>query len=68
MPPEECVVVEDAVSGIHAANAGGMAALGLWRAGEEQLLAAPSRMCWSPPWLTSTSTRWPKAACRQRGA
>ncbi|HSS45198.1 MAG TPA: HAD-IA family hydrolase [Thermoanaerobaculia bacterium] len=32
VPPEECFVVEDAVSGIQAAAAGGMAALGLSRA------------------------------------
>ena len=29
--------------------------------------APPSPTCWSPPWTTSTSTRWPKAAWR-RGA
>ena len=40
MPPEECFVVKDAVSGIQAAEAGRMAVLGLARAGDEQLLAA----------------------------
>jgi hypothetical protein len=40
VPLEECFVVEDAVSGIQAAKAGGMAALGLSRAGDEELLAA----------------------------
>jgi beta-phosphoglucomutase len=40
VPPEECFVVEDAVSGIQAAKAGGMAALGLSRADDEDLLAA----------------------------
>ena len=40
VPPEECFVVEDAVSGIQAAEAGRMAVLGLARAGDEQLLAA----------------------------
>ncbi len=40
VPPEECFVVEDAVSGIQAANAGGMAALGRSRAHDEELLAA----------------------------
>ena len=40
VPPEECFVVEDAVTGIQAAKAGGMAALGLSRAGDEELLAA----------------------------
>ena len=39
LPPHECVVVEDAVSGIAAARAGGMAALGVARAGDEELLA-----------------------------
>lgn len=32
VPPEECFGVTDAVSGIQAAEAGGMAALGLSRA------------------------------------
>ena len=40
VPPQECFVVEDAVTGIQAAKAGGMAALGLSRAGDEELLAA----------------------------
>ena len=40
MPPEECFGVTDAVSGIQAAEAGGMAALGLSRAHDEELLAA----------------------------
>jgi beta-phosphoglucomutase len=39
MPPEECFVVEDAVSGIQAAKAGGMAALAISRAHDEELLA-----------------------------
>jgi beta-phosphoglucomutase len=39
VPPQECFVVEDAVTGIQA-KAGGMAALGLSRAGDEELLAA----------------------------
>jgi beta-phosphoglucomutase len=38
-PPQEAFVVEDAVSGVQAAKAGGMAALGLARADDEQLLA-----------------------------
>lgn len=38
--PEHCFVVEDADSGVEAAKAGGMAALGLARAGDEELLAA----------------------------
>ncbi|NMI01709.1 HAD family hydrolase [Pseudonocardia acidicola] len=37
--PEHCFVVEDAASGVQAAKAGGMAALGLARADDEQLLA-----------------------------
>ena len=40
VPPEQCFVVEDAVSGIQAAKAGGMAALGLSRAHDAELLAA----------------------------
>jgi beta-phosphoglucomutase len=38
--PELCFVVEDATSGVQAAKAGGMAALGVARAGDEALLAA----------------------------
>ena len=38
--PDRCVVVEDAVSGIAAARAGGMAALGVARAGDRALLEA----------------------------
>ena len=39
LPPERCFVVEDAVSGIHAAKAGGMAGLGVARADDAALLA-----------------------------
>jgi beta-phosphoglucomutase-like phosphatase (HAD superfamily) len=39
-PAQKCFVVEDAVSGVHAAKAGGMAALGIARAGDAALLAA----------------------------
>jgi beta-phosphoglucomutase len=38
--PQDCFVVEDAVSGIQAAKAGDMAALGLARADDEEELAA----------------------------
>ena len=38
--PEHCFVVEDAASGVEAAKAGGMAALGLARAHDEALLIA----------------------------
>ncbi|WP_226435963.1 MULTISPECIES: HAD family hydrolase [Rhodococcus] len=38
VPPQRCVVVEDAVSGMQAAKAGGMAALGVARAGDEEEL------------------------------
>lgn len=38
--PQHCFVVEDATSGVQAAKAGGMAALGVARAGDEALLAA----------------------------
>ncbi|AWN42887.1 HAD family hydrolase [Methylobacterium durans] len=37
-PPARCVVVEDAPAGIRAARAGGMAALGIARLGDEALL------------------------------
>ena len=40
VPPGECFVVEDAVNGVQAAKAGNMAALGLARADDEELLAA----------------------------
>jgi len=39
VPPERCFVVEDAVSGIQAAKAGGMAALGIARANDADALA-----------------------------
>ena len=39
-PTEECFVVEDAANGVQAAKAGNMAALGLARADDEELLAA----------------------------
>jgi len=38
--PEHCFVVEDAPSGVKAAKAGGMSALGLARSDDEELLAA----------------------------
>jgi beta-phosphoglucomutase len=38
--PQDCFVVEDAASGVQAAKAGGMAALGVARADDEELLAA----------------------------
>jgi beta-phosphoglucomutase len=38
--PEHCFVVEDAASGVQAAKAGGMAALGVARVDDEELLAA----------------------------
>jgi beta-phosphoglucomutase len=37
--PEKCFVVEDATSGVEAAKAGNMAALGVARADDEELLA-----------------------------
>jgi beta-phosphoglucomutase-like phosphatase (HAD superfamily) len=39
VPAEQCFVVEDAVSGIQAAKAGGMAALGIARANDAEALA-----------------------------
>ena len=38
VPPEECLVVEDAPAGVRAARAGGMTALGIARLGDEALL------------------------------
>lgn len=40
MPPERCIVVEDAAAGIAAAKAGGMHGLGIARFNDEDLLAA----------------------------
>jgi beta-phosphoglucomutase len=39
LSPEDCFVVEDAANGVQAAKAGNMAALGLARADDEELLA-----------------------------
>ena len=38
IPPQQCLVVEDAPAGVEAAKAGGMAALGIARLGDEALL------------------------------
>jgi trehalose/maltose hydrolase-like predicted phosphorylase/beta-phosphoglucomutase-like phosphatase (HAD superfamily) len=38
LPPEVCLVTEDATSGVQAAKAGGMAAIGVARLGDEQQL------------------------------
>ena len=40
LPPRECFVVEDAAAGVEAARAGGMAALGVARADDVELLTA----------------------------
>jgi HAD superfamily hydrolase (TIGR01509 family) len=40
VPPASCIVVEDAPSGVEAAKAGGMAAIGVARLGDEALLEA----------------------------
>ena len=51
-PPHECFVIEDAVSGVQAAKAGGMSALGLARADDYDLLAA------AHPDLVVTTLDW----------
>lgn len=61
MPPEECFVVKDAVSGIQAAEAGGMG-LSAPRAHDEELLTAADPDVLVTPWTMLISTRWPKAA------
>ena len=38
IPPQQCMVVEDAPAGVEAAKAGGMAALGIARLGDQALL------------------------------
>ena len=40
VPPEQCLVIEDAPAGIEAARAGGMASIGIARLGDEPLLQA----------------------------
>jgi beta-phosphoglucomutase len=40
VPPEACVVIEDATSGVQAAKAGGMACIGVARLGDAELLRA----------------------------
>ena len=40
LPPQRCLVIEDATSGVQAARAGGMACVGVARLGDEQLLRA----------------------------
>jgi HAD superfamily hydrolase (TIGR01509 family) len=40
IPPEACVVIEDAPAGVRAAKAGHMAAIGIARLGDEELLRA----------------------------
>ena len=40
VPPEECVLIEDATSGVQAAKAGNMAAIGVARLNDEALLEA----------------------------
>ena len=39
LPPDVCFVIEDATSGVQAAKAGGMAAIGVARLGDQELLA-----------------------------
>lgn len=40
LPPDECVVIEDAPSGVRAAKAGGMACIGVARLHDDELLRA----------------------------
>ena len=49
LPPGECFVVEDALAGIQAAKAGGMAALGVARADDaDQLTTAGADLVVTP--------------------
>ena len=48
--PRSCFVVEDAVASVTSAKAGGMAALGIARLDDTQLLPTPALTSWSQPW------------------
>ena len=56
-------MVEDAVAGIQAAKAGQMAALGVPRADDRELLNAAGPTWWSPPYRFAT---WVRKVVRAR--
>lgn len=56
--PHRCFVAENAVSGIQAATAGGMAALGIARAGDAGILAGAMPILSSRCWTMSTLGVW----------
>jgi beta-phosphoglucomutase-like phosphatase (HAD superfamily) len=43
LPPDACFVIEDATSGVQAAKAGGMSAIGVARLGDHEMLAGAGR-------------------------
>jgi beta-phosphoglucomutase len=46
LPPGDCFVIEDAMSGVQAAKAGDMAAIGVARLGDQELLAGQAPTWW----------------------
>jgi beta-phosphoglucomutase-like phosphatase (HAD superfamily) len=57
LPPEQCVVIEDAQSGVQAAKAGGMACIGVARLDDEALLQAAGA-----DWVVASLDELPVAA------
>ena len=57
MPPAQCVVIEDAQSGVQAAKAGGMACIGVARLDDAALLQAAGA-----DWVVTSLDELPVAA------